>query len=499
MKKIPAILLAILSVLVIWFFFAFRITDTPPGLTTDEAAFAYNATLLEKTAHDENGRFMPVFVLSINGADWRQPVSQYYITAFFKIFGPSVLTLRLSTVVILLLSVCLTYFWLSKLHSPKAGIIGSLIFLTTPIVMIQTHMALDNIFPLPFTLAWLICLWYFSKTKKLRFLVLAGISLGICFYTYKAMRATVPVWCVLTVLYLLSDLKNQYTKKDIILFLKSSLVFTLGILPFFAVIPLLELKYPGAVFDSQGFNWSSVYNFLYPYFSSFDPSFLFIKGDDLIYHSTGTHGMLLLTSLPIFLIGLYNGIKKKGIWIFLIAVMFSTPLLFGFVNSVHRASRLMAFIPSFVAIATLGVLAIMELKNKLLVRFILISLALLSAYNYFDFINYYWYTYPKFARTYFLPPNTLEGAYSYLSKIAKKNNLTPYIQNGVRVSDGETGSFFESAYFDKPIGVWQAEQPLPPESVVMAKLGHQSGLITIGNTINEYNFFVNEGETIIGL
>jgi hypothetical protein len=32
----------------------------------------------------------------------------------------------------------------------------------------------------------------------------------------------------------------------------------------------------------------------------------------------------------------------------------------------------------------------------------------------------------------------------------------------------------------------------------MAKLGHQPKLVTVGTTINEYNFFVNEGEVIIG-
>jgi hypothetical protein len=270
MKKIFSIELALIAALIIGFFFSYRITKTPPGLTIDEAAFGYNAILLGKTAHDENGRFMPVFVLSIDGNDWRQPIPQYYFTAFFKIFKPSIFTFRLSIVGILLLSVYLIYFWLSKVHSPKAGIIGSLIFLTTPIIMIQTHMALDNIFPIPFTLAWLISLSYFTDTKKLKYLVFAGISLGICFYTYKAMRATVPVWCILTVIYLFF---NQ--KKHII---KNSLYFILGILPFFAVIPLLEQKYAGAVFNSQGFNWSNIYNFLYPYFSSLILHFSLSKG-----------------------------------------------------------------------------------------------------------------------------------------------------------------------------------------------------------------------------
>jgi len=499
MKKFIPLLIGIISAIIIGVFFSYRILETPPGLIVDEAAFGYNAALLAKTAHDENGRFMPFFVLSLNRADWRQPVSQYYITAVFKIFGPSLLALRLSTVAVLLVSVYLIYIWLSKLLSVKAGIIGAFIFLTTPLVMIQTHMALDNIFPIPFTVFWLICLWYYSKTKSLKYLIWAGFSLGIAFYTYKAMRATVPVWCLLTIVYLFRGLHGQFGKKDLQNFFKRSLSFTLGVLPFFAVIPLLEMKYPGAVFNSHGFAWSSVYDFLYPYLSSFDISFLFIKGDDLIWHSTGIHGMLLLASLPLFVVGLYQAVQKRGMWTFFIAVMLATPLLFGLVGSVHRASRLMAFIPAFVALTTLGVLTLTEIKNKNLGKTILIGIILLVSVNFYDFIRYYWYTYPVIARTYFLPSNTVGDAYLYLSKVAEKNNLTPYIEHGVYDAEGHTGNFLEAAYFNTPLIPWEPGKGLPPKSIVMAKLAHQPSLKTIGTPIYEYRFFVNEGEAIIDL
>jgi 4-amino-4-deoxy-L-arabinose transferase-like glycosyltransferase len=499
MKKIFYPLLVIMISVLIGLFFSYRILQTPPGITVDEAAFGYNAVLLEKTLHDENGRFLPFFVMSINGADWRQPVSQYYITAVFKIFGPSLLTLRLSTVAILIFSTFLTFFWLQKILNKKSAIIGTVIFLTTPLVMIQTHMALDNIFPIPFTLIWLICLWYYNKTKNLKYLLFAGISLGINFYTYKAMRATVPVWCVLTVISFFTEIKSQYSKNKIRKFVNESLFFSLGVFPFFAIIPVLEKKYPGAVFNSNGFNWSSVYDFLYPYISSFDLSFLFIKGDSTIFHSTGVHGMLLLASLPLFLIGIYQAFKKRGVWLFIIAVMFSTPLLFGFVNSVHRASRLMAFIPSFVALSTLGAATITENKNKFFSKIFTVVFVLLFIFNYADFVNYYWYTYPKFARASFMPSNEVAGAYEYLSKIAKKNNLTPHIEAGPRHSDGQTGNFLEAAYFDEPLILWQPDSHLPEKGIVMAKLEHQPNLKTVGDPIFGYYFFVNETESIINL
>jgi hypothetical protein len=196
---------------------------------------------------------------------------------------------------------------------------------------------------------------------------------------------------------------------------------------------------------------------------------------------------------------MYQGIRKKGYWIFIIAMLFSAPLLYGFVGSVHRASRLLAFIPAYVALTTLGVFKIMEIKEKYLRRVILVVLTVLFISNYYDFVNYYWYTYPKFAGSSFQPANTIEDAYIFLSQTAKKNNLTAYVQSSVKKADGLTGNFLESAYFSVPIKYWDPEEPLPPKSVLMAKLGWQTKLVYLGSPISDYYFFINEGEAIMGL
>jgi hypothetical protein len=65
------------------FIFSYRLLQVPLGLTADEGAFGLNAVLLSNTLRDENNRFLPFFVLSLNGTDWRQPVTQYYLAGFF--------------------------------------------------------------------------------------------------------------------------------------------------------------------------------------------------------------------------------------------------------------------------------------------------------------------------------------------------------------------------------------------------------------------------------
>ena len=138
------------------------------GLTEDETAFGYNAILLSRTMHDENGRFFPIFVLSNNGTDWKQPVTQYYLTLLFKIFTPSIFLLRFSSVIIIVLCVFLIYRFSRIEYSNKLSIIAALLFLTTPLIMIQGHMALDNIMPIPFTLIWLFFIFLYNKKPKIK-------------------------------------------------------------------------------------------------------------------------------------------------------------------------------------------------------------------------------------------------------------------------------------------------------------------------------------------
>lgn len=448
--------LTIIILSLVGFIFSYKLLEIPGELASDEAAFGYNAVLLAETLHDQNGRFLPVFVLSLYGTEWRQPIPQYYITLLFKIFGASVFNLRFSSVLITIVSAVLIFYLVQQLLGRTAAFLASFLFLTTPQILIQSHLAFDNITPVPFTILWLLGLFYFHKTGNLKLLLLAGVILGINFYTYKGMRAIVPIWCILTVIYLRLDFRNS-----IVNFFRRVAFFALGVLPFFAVIPLLEIKYAGAVFDRYQFSWHSIYSFLYPYFSSFDPTFLFIKGDELLVHSTGKHGMMLLASLPLFIFGCYQAVKKRGLWLLIFAAFFLTPFLFGLVGSVHRASRLMAIIPLYSLLATLGGVWLWQTKAKNIfigTKALLVGIIILMVINYSDFINYYWFTYPKFLHV--DKKVTLVNSYKALSEYAKGFRLKPYLDT--ELNDGDSGLFFEAIYFDQPIGRWEDKKDIPP-------------------------------------
>jgi hypothetical protein len=487
------IIIGLIGLATAFLLFTFRLEEVPTGLSVDEASLGYNAILLSKTLHDQNGRFLPFFILTINGRDWKQPIMAYSLAGLFKIIPPTQYSLRLGGVIVVLVSLCLTYLFISKLFNPKYGLIGCLLFISVPIIMIQSHIAHENIMPLPFVLTWLICLLLYEKKKSWKYLFLAGLSLGIGFYSYKSMRLIVPVWSVLTCLYLVTN--NFLSQKKInFSLIQSALIFGLSILPFFAITPWLEFKYAGAVFDNKDTNFRYYYDFLFPYLSSFDPAYLFIKGDITIWHSTDRHGMFLLTTLPLFIIGCYQAVRHKGFWLLILLSFFSAPLLFGFVDSVHRFSRLLALIPSFVALSTLGISTFIKVKPKLFSLIILITIGVLSLLNYYDFISYYWYDYPKFSQSSF--SLDVHKSYKTLSSLSRHNQITPVIESSIFTSNSESSQFFETAYFDKPLKLWNAEETLPPGSILMTQQEKQPNLKRLNIDSSPYNFLINEDEDI---
>ncbi len=454
-KYLVKILAFILFAFSLCLFFSYRLLEVPMGLTSDETALGYNAVLLSRTARDENGRFIPFFVLSNEGRDWKQPLTQYYLVFLFKIFQPSVFLLRFSSIIITLFSSLLLFDFCQKKFNKKYAIIALIIFLTTPLIMIQSHMGLDNIMPIPFAIIWIYFLDKYQTNKNFKYLIISALSLGINFYSYKGMRAVFPIWYVLSLLYIF--------KKPIFKNIHQYLVFSLFSLPFFLVSPILDHYYPNSIFGGSEPKTDNLYNFLYPYFSSFDPSFLFIKGDDLLFHSTGYHGFFLLASMPLFLLGIYKSIKTNRFSRFILIIFFTTPLLYGMVNSVHRASRLMCLIPFFSIICIYGFQQIENLEHKYRKLIIYFLIFTFSA-NYYDFLHYYWFDYAKLTQN-FVGDLKYYLSYKELKEQSIKLNLTPYI------ASDSSNKFFDSIYFKNPNYIHQDLTP-PKGSILLTNRQH---------------------------
>ena len=465
--KLKVAIIFLLSVLIL----SFKLSTVPNGLTIDEASFGYNAVLLSRTLRDENNRFLPVFVLSIDRTDWRQPITQYFIASFFKlgeslkIFEPSLFYLRFTTVLVSSFSIVLIYL--------MGGITAGLLLLMTPVFFMHSHLALDNIMPVPFILIWLYSIYKYSLNKKLSNLVIAGVAIGIGFYSYKGIRVFLPVWLLTSTIY-------------IYLIGRWKAVFTYigSILPFFAVIPYLEYKYAGAVLNNEKLKFEGIYQFLYRYFSYFDPSFLLVGGDTMLIHSTGKHGMYLLFSAPLFLVGLFKSWKKDLYSKFLISSFFLGPILFGFFGLIHRSSKLISEVPFYILIATAG--AVWLYKNNKKIYLLFFALIFI---NFADFLNYYLFKYPDISKDVFYKIDA-GMEYRVLKEVSEKYKLTPYVDSAKLSKSFSSGDFVRSIYFTSKPNEWNGKvSELPYNSVVMTDNPNIIDLKKLDYRYNNYLFY----------
>jgi len=475
---VKRIIIFLLISLGLTLFFSYKLTKIPDGITGDEAAFGYNGILIGHTLRDENGRKLPVFVLSLDGKDWRQPVTQYFSVVTLKIFSASLFGLRITAVITAVSSVLLIYFLGLSILGKTGGVIASIFMATTPVFMIQSHLGLDNIAPVPFVAFWLLALYLFEKTKKNYWLILSAISLGISYYSYKSMRIFVPVWVILSLVYLANPLKKR---------VKQILIFSLSIAPFFLIIPYLEFQYSGAVLNHTSLLISNIYEFIYSYVSTFDPSFLFVKGDELLFHSTGTHGMYLAMSLPFFIFGLLSSWKKSRFWKILIISFFLGPLMFGYIGQIHRASRLLAEIPLYSLISAAGFIELWQRKSKILIGVLILFFAL----NYFDFLHYYWGNYAGDTKHLFNCFECKEGAYKILKTESTGRGLTPLVDHVLVGGNDSVRDFAREIYFAKTPNSWDGiREHFPSDSLLMTDNSNVDFLKQIDH-FGSYYFYVS--------
>ena len=213
-----------------------------------------------------------------------------------------------------------------------------------------------------------------------------------------------------------------------------------------------------------------------PYIASFDLSFLFITGDTTVYHSTSKHGVYLLATLPLFILGIFAALhKRKPILIFILAAFFLSPFLFGLVGSpIHRGSRLLAMTPLYAIIAVLGFAKIFELKNKHLIRILLASVVLLVTINYADFLRVYWFEYPETVKQQFSPP--FHTLFNELKKTSEQKGLKPSIETGIYLEGAYATKFLKEVYFPGGLKFNDLKAEILDDEIVLVRVADANTL-----------------------
>lgn len=188
---------AVIAVVVLCLYLP-ELTRVPPYLHHDEVFFANQAHAIAATGRDTDGRFLPLS-FEVYPGSWFQPILVYFTALFLKLLPLSEGAVRVPSVVVGAIDAALVYLIAARVFgSRRWALVASALMALTPAHLIHARIAMDYLYPIPFVLLWLLCVTVYLERHTPSMLFLAGLSLGVGFFSYVAAWALMPIYICIT-------------------------------------------------------------------------------------------------------------------------------------------------------------------------------------------------------------------------------------------------------------------------------------------------------------
>lgn len=298
-EKVFAIMLVLMGIFV-------RILDfgnVPGGFNQDEAFAGYEAFSLLNYGVDSAGYHNPCYFVSWGSG--MNVLESYLAIPFMKLFGCSVITLRLPQLLCSCIALVVFYFLLKEMFSTKIALIGLGVLAISPWNIMLSRWGLEsNLAP-----AFLLFGFYFliKGIKNNKFWILSAIMYGVSLYSYSITWAVVPIFILLFGGYILYS-KQKISIKYLIISFIILFIFALplilfvlvnkGIIPeittnFISIPKLLSMR-DSEISINNLFSAQSYNNFLNVFLKQYD---------GLIWNSSLDFGLFYMLSIPFIIIG----------------------------------------------------------------------------------------------------------------------------------------------------------------------------------------------------
>jgi len=430
----------ILFIVGLFLVYSYGLGKVPIHLNQDELEFALNAKSIADTGRDLSGKVFPFYFWHLNGF-WATPVI-VYVTAFVLKFAPlAESTIRLSSVIIGVSSIALIMLLVQKIFKEKKlTMISGMLAATTPVLFIHSRVLLDNLYPVPFVLLWLLFLYLFKKSKRTSFLFWSGLALGVGLHSYHAAKIYMPMYFVATVAYLIWEKKGNWQRLGSLLI--GFLIPVVLFIPWLTKYPdtlLNQVSYIGSIDKSVDvekgllgvFNVARLKQVTDSYGTYFGSRILFTEGDRSLIHSTHKTGAFLFPVSIFLILGIANVIsnkKDKYPWILLFGLA-TYPLAPSIVNDPQRISRGLIIIPFVLLLSVYGVKFMISSKEKLL-KSLAVILLIIIPLQFAFFVKDYFEAYP--VRSYHWFNNDIGGALeSAINNTTMREVDTIYIDESI--------------------------------------------------------------------
>ncbi|MEK7572807.1 MAG: glycosyltransferase family 39 protein [Patescibacteria group bacterium] len=416
------IVLFLLIILIACFLRIYNLSSVPPSASLDEATIGWNAYSILETGKDEYGYKLPMLLRAYD--DYRPALYVYLVVPFIKLFGLNVFAVRMSSVLLSISTIILSFF-LAKTLFKDSKIGKSIGFITAFLLAISPwniyisrlgHEANAGLF--------LVVLGIFLftlsiKDKKRKWLLpLSLISFAISFYTYQSEKIFAP----LIFIALMTIFRRELLKMKKIVFYS----FILGIIVALPIIvaslspqALIRFKATSAFdYNNQIFQKSAIkivedkkkgdivgqiiHNrrvvaiqfSLSQYISHLNPKWIFLNSGTDSFKAPGV-GLLYLWESPFILVGILSLIKNKfsnktkAIIFSWLGIAFIAPAI---TTEAPHAMRSLNVFPVPQILTALGVF---ELARLIKFKIFYLLFGAVVLFESFYFFNQYFYIFPK--------------------------------------------------------------------------------------------------------
>ena len=210
------------------FLLIYRIEDIPLAYNIDEAGMAYDALNIVNHHTDRHLYHFPVYFVSYG--DGQSALYTYLAAGLIRLFGYSIVIVRLPAVILSLLSVFVFFRIIHKSYGTKASLIVMALFCVLPFSIMHSRWGLDCYLFFPMLIISCAVLFHAVSSSDIRWFVFSGFAYGLTLYTYAISYMTVPLFLAIVLIYLLIIRKIN---------LKS--LFAMGIPLFLMAVSLLML------------------------------------------------------------------------------------------------------------------------------------------------------------------------------------------------------------------------------------------------------------------
>ncbi len=195
----------------------YKLSEIPKGVDCDEAGMGYDAYCIANYGVDRYLNKFPIYFT--NFGDGQSLLYAYLAALSIKVLGFSTFSIRIPALLLSVLEVVIAYFLVKEFKGKKMGLLFMLLVTISPWHIMKSRWGLDAFLLSPlltFSMYALLKAVNSQSKRKLKFLI-AGLLFGLTLYTYAISYVIVPIFLLITGIYLVRRKKLKMI--DILIFI----------------------------------------------------------------------------------------------------------------------------------------------------------------------------------------------------------------------------------------------------------------------------------------